>query len=84
MLDARANPRVWLRLSRRVRAGTMGELDDPAEIAAAHEAFCQSVFLVDYGEHLIHMRGLPTPTTISRMHGYWFATGIPLAVDLAE
>jgi hypothetical protein len=40
------------------------------------------VHAVDYGECLLHLKGIQTPAKIREMHRYWFETGIPVAVDL--
>jgi len=42
------------------------------------------VHLIDYGECDLHLRGLPSRTKIKELHRYWFDTGIPIAIDLAD
>jgi hypothetical protein len=73
---------VTLRLGRRTFTGVAREIDDPAELKSAREAICETVHVVDYGECLLHLRGLPTRSKIRELHRYWFETGIPIAVDL--
>jgi deazaflavin-dependent oxidoreductase (nitroreductase family) len=80
--NIRSNPNVTLRIRGGTFAGVARELTDPAELAEARAAFCESVHLPDYGECGLHLRGLPTREKIKDLHRYWFDTGIPLAVDL--
>lgn len=82
--NIRADPHVWLRLGRRTFAGVAREITDPAELAEAREAVCETVHLIDYGECDLHLRGLPTRAKIKDLHYYWFDTGIPLVIELAE
>jgi deazaflavin-dependent oxidoreductase (nitroreductase family) len=82
VLNIRSDPRVTLRLGRRTFTGVAREIDDPAELKSAREAICETVHVVDYGECLLHLRGLPTRSKIRELHRYWFETGIPIAVDL--
>lgn len=81
--NMRADPRVRLKLGRRVFSGIARELNDPAELELARRALCDTVHLVDYGECRLHLRGLPTRTKIKALHRYWFDTGIPIAIDLS-
>jgi deazaflavin-dependent oxidoreductase (nitroreductase family) len=82
--NIRSNPNVTLRIRGGTFAGVARELQEPAELADAREAFCEAVNLFDYGECDLHLRGLPTPSKIRELHRYWFDTGIPLAVDLVD
>ena len=72
----------------RIRGGTFAgvarELKEPAELAEAREALCETVNLFDYGECALHLRGLPTRAKIKDLHRLWFNTGIPLVVDLED
>ena len=63
-------------------SGVARELSDPAELAEAREAFCETVHLFDYGECDVHLRGFPTRAKITELHRYWFDTGVPLVVEL--
>jgi deazaflavin-dependent oxidoreductase (nitroreductase family) len=80
--NIRSNPNVTLRIRGGTFAGLARELKEPVELAAAKEAFCETVHLSDYGECALHLRGLPTRAKIEELHHYWFDTGIPLVVDL--
>lgn len=80
--NLRADPRVSLRLGREVVFGRAREITDPAELEQAREVICDRVHLMDYGEAVLHLRGVPTRAKITDMHRYWFDTGIPLVVDL--
>jgi deazaflavin-dependent oxidoreductase (nitroreductase family) len=80
--NIRANPNVSLRIRGGTFAGHARELKEPAELAQAREALCETVHLFDYGECDLHMRGLPTRAKIKELHGYWFDTGTPLVVEL--
>ena len=82
LLNIRANPNVKLRMRGGTFSGVARELSDPAELAEAREAFCETVHLFDYGECDVHLRGLPTRAKIKELHRYWFDTGVPLLVEL--
>lgn len=82
--NIRANPNVRLKLGRRTFAGVAREIADPAELEQARAAICNTVHLVDYFECTLHLRGVPSRAKILELHRYWFETGIPLLVELAE
>ncbi|TMK98568.1 MAG: nitroreductase family deazaflavin-dependent oxidoreductase [Actinobacteria bacterium] len=82
LLNIRANPNVRLRMRGGRFSGVARELSDPAELAEAREAFCETVHLFDYGECDAHLRGLPTRAKVKDLHRYWFDTGVPLVVEL--
>ena len=82
--NIRSNPNVELRIRGGTFAGVARELNEPAELAEAREAFSETVTLFDYGECDLHLRGLPTRAKIKELHHYWFDTGIPLVVDLVD
>ena len=82
--NIRSNPHVTLRIRGGTFAGVARELKEPAELAEAREALCETVNLFDYGECDVHVRGLPTRSKIKELHRYWFDTGIPLVVDLVD
>ena len=64
--------------------GTAREIDDPVELERANEAICETVNASDYGECLLHLRGLPTRAKIKALHRYWFDTGTPIVVELSD
>ena len=80
--NIRANPNVGIHLGLRTYRGTAREIDDPLELERAREAVCETVNVSDYGECLLHLRGLPTRAKIEALHRYWFDTGIPLVIEL--
>ena len=82
--NIRSNPNVTLRIRGGTFAGVARELKEPAELAEAREALCETVNLFDYGECALHLRGLPTRSKIIELHRYWFDTGIPIAIDLVD
>ena len=82
--NIRSNPNVTLRIRGGTFAGVARELKDPEELAEARAALCETVHLFDYGECDVHLRGLPTRAKVKELHRYWFDTGIPLVVELAE
>ena len=82
--NIRANPNVKLRIRGGTFAGVARELTDAGELAEAREALCETVSLFDYSACGLHMRGLPTRSKIQALHRYWFDTGIPLVIELAE
>ncbi|WP_020667632.1 nitroreductase/quinone reductase family protein [Amycolatopsis nigrescens] len=81
--NVRADPGVRLRFGRRTFAGRAREISDPAELGQARAAICETVHLMDYGECLLHLRGLPSRKKIEDLHRYWFDTGVPLVIELA-
>lgn len=81
--NIRANPNVRLRIRGGRYQGVARELEEPADLQRAREAFCETVNASDYGECALHLRGLPTRSKIKELHRYWFDTGMPLVVDLA-
>jgi deazaflavin-dependent oxidoreductase (nitroreductase family) len=82
--NIRSNPNVTVRIRGGTFAGVARELKEPAELAEARAAFCEKVNLFDYGECALHLRGLPTRAKIEELHRYFFDTGIPLVIDLAD
>ncbi len=80
--NIRADPAVTVQLRRHTYAGLVREIDDPAELQRARAAICDTVHLGDYGECLLHLKGLPTRAKIEDLHRYWFDTGIPLLVEI--
>jgi deazaflavin-dependent oxidoreductase (nitroreductase family) len=82
--NIRSNPNVELRIRGRTFAGVARELTEPAELADAREALCETVNWFDYGECNVHLRGLPTRSKIKELHSYWFDTGIPLVIDIVD
>ena len=79
--NIRSNPNVALRIRGGTFAGVARELSDPEELAQARQALSETVYLFDYTECLLHLRGLPTRSKVKELHRYWFDTGIPLVVD---
>jgi deazaflavin-dependent oxidoreductase (nitroreductase family) len=82
--NIRANPNVRVHLGLRTYPGIAGEIDDPLELDHARRAICETVNASDYGECLLHLRGLPTRAKIEALHRYWFDTGIPIVVELRQ
>lgn len=82
--NIRSNPNVYVRLRRHTFAGVAREISDPIELQQAREAICETVHLIDYGECRLHLRGRPSRSKIKDLHRYWFDTGIPLVIELAE
>jgi deazaflavin-dependent oxidoreductase (nitroreductase family) len=82
--NIRSNPNVTLRIRGGTFAGVARELNDPAELATAREALCETVNPMDYGECALHLRGMPTRAKIKDLHRYFFDTGIPLVIDLRD
>jgi deazaflavin-dependent oxidoreductase (nitroreductase family) len=80
--NIRANPHVQLRIPDGRFTGTAREISNPEELQTARAILCDSVYLTDYGEASLHLRGLPTKAKIKDMHQYWFDTGHPLVIDL--
>ena len=84
LLNIRADPRVLLRIQGGSFHGIAREITDPAEREVARSVMCDSVYLADYGEAGLHLRGLPTRAKIKELHRYWFDTGHPLVIELGS
>jgi len=82
--NIRANPDVRLRIRGGTFDGIAREIVDDDEHDLARSALCETVYLGDYGECALHLRGLPSRTKVQELHQYWFATGIPIVIDLKE
>jgi deazaflavin-dependent oxidoreductase (nitroreductase family) len=82
--NIRANPNVRLRIRGGTFDGIAHEIVDTDERERARATLCEPVYLGDYGECALHLRGLPSRTKVRELHQYWFATGIPIAIDLKE
>ena len=80
------NIRADLRVRLRIKGGSYDEIarkiTEPAELQQARSALCENVYLTDYAEANMHLRGLPTRANIKDLHRYWFDTGHPLVVEL--
>lgn len=81
--NIRADPRVQLRIKGGSFHGLAREISDPSEIELARSVICESIYLSDYGEAGLHLRGLPTRAKIKELHRYWFDTGHPLVIELS-
>jgi deazaflavin-dependent oxidoreductase (nitroreductase family) len=84
LLNIRADPGVRLRMHDGNFAGRARELHDPAEIERATALYCGTVNPFDYMECAFHRSGVPTRAKIEELHRIWFATGVPLVVELQE
>ncbi|HEX4463573.1 MAG TPA: nitroreductase/quinone reductase family protein [Solirubrobacterales bacterium] len=82
--NIRSEPSVRLRIRGGTFAGVARELSEPAELEQARRALYETVNLFDYGECSLHLRGLPAREKIRELHGYWFDTGVPLAIELRD
>jgi deazaflavin-dependent oxidoreductase (nitroreductase family) len=82
--NIRANPSVRLHIGLRTYPATAREIDDANELERAREAICETVNAGDFGECLLHLRGLPTRKKIKELHRYWFDTGLPIVVELSD
>jgi deazaflavin-dependent oxidoreductase (nitroreductase family) len=80
LLNIRANPHVLLRIKGGSFHGIASEITDPAEREVARSVLCDNVFVTDYAEAGLHLRGLPTRAKIVDLHRYWFDTGHPLVI----
>ena len=59
MHNIRANPNVRLRIRSGTFDGIAREIIDADEHELARAALCETVYLGDYGECALHLRGLP-------------------------
>jgi deazaflavin-dependent oxidoreductase (nitroreductase family) len=79
--NIRANPEVTLRFRRDTVTGIARDPHNDAERQAIHDAFCGSAHPFDYGENLLHRKGLPTRTKIIELHTAWLEGGTRIIVD---
>jgi deazaflavin-dependent oxidoreductase (nitroreductase family) len=80
--NIRADPNVTVRLRRHTYDGVVREIVDPVELRCARQAICDAVHPADYGECLLHLKGMPTRRKIEDLHRYWVDTGIPLVIEI--
>lgn len=76
-----ANPHVTLRFRRDTLTGIARDPHDDAERQAVYDAFCGSPQPFDYGENLLHRKGLPTSVKITELHAAWLEGGTAVIVD---
>jgi deazaflavin-dependent oxidoreductase (nitroreductase family) len=79
--NIRANPEVTLCFRRDTLTGIARDPHNDAERQAVHDAFCGSTHPFDYGENMLHRKGLPTRTKIIELHTAWLEGGTPVIVD---
>ena len=79
--NIRANPEVTLRFRRGTLTGIARDPHNDAERQAVHDAFCGSAHPFDYGENMVHRKGLPTRAKITELHTAWLEGGTPVIVD---
>lgn len=80
--NIRANPHVRLQIPGGSYDGLAREITDPDELSQARSVLCDTVATMDFCECALHLRGIPSRTKIQELHHYWFATGIPVVIDL--
>lgn len=81
--NIRANPEVTLRFRRDTLTGIARDPHNDVERQAVHDALCGSTHPFDYGENLLHRKGLPTRVKITELHTAWLEGGTPILVDAA-
>jgi deazaflavin-dependent oxidoreductase (nitroreductase family) len=79
--NIRANAEVTLRFRRDTLIGIARDPHNDAERQAVHNAFCGGTHPFDYGENVLHRKGLPTRTKIIELHTAWLEGGTPLVVN---
>jgi deazaflavin-dependent oxidoreductase (nitroreductase family) len=82
--NIRAHPRVTLRMRGGTFTGIAREVVGAAELAQAREALCETIYPLDYGECVLHLKGRPSRIKIRELHRYWLDTGIPFVVEPQE
>jgi deazaflavin-dependent oxidoreductase (nitroreductase family) len=80
--NALANREVRLRIRGGRFTGVVREPQDEAERTAAEETYCEAVNPFDYGECLMHRRGIPTRRKIIELHREWVDGGSSLVLEL--
>lgn len=78
------DPQVTLRFRRDTLTGIARDPQNNAERQAAHDAFCAGTHLFDYGENLLHRKGLPTRAKIIELHTAWLEGGTTVIVDASS
>ncbi|MCA2277155.1 hypothetical protein JF780_27870 [Mycobacterium intracellulare] len=74
---------MTLRFRRDTLTGIARDAHNDVEREAVHDAFCGSTHPFDYGENLLHRKGLPTRVKITELHTAWLEGGTPIIVDAA-
>lgn len=82
--NIRADPAVSIRLRGGTYRGQAIEITDPDEYGTARSLLTERVYAVDFAECALHLRGLPSVTKIRELHCYWFDTGNPVRIALAN
>ena len=82
MKNARADPRVLLRIRGGSFKGLVREPDGPDELREAMDAYCGTVNPFDYAECAMHVGGRPSREKIQALHRRWFKRGTALVVEL--
>ena len=80
--NALANAEVRLRIRSGAFSGAIRAPRDEAETAEAERTYCAKINPFDYGECLMHRRGLPSRGKIVGLHHEWFQGGTPLVCEL--
>jgi deazaflavin-dependent oxidoreductase (nitroreductase family) len=79
--NIRANPKVTLRFRRETLRGIARDPRNDTERQAVSDAFCGSPHPFDYGENMLHRKGLPTRTKVIELHAAWLEGGTLVIVD---
>lgn len=80
--NARANPRVRVRLGLRTRDAVLREITDSGEREKATELYESIVVPYDYFDVPVVEWTVPTPSRIRRSHRNWLQHGTLVAIDL--
>ncbi|GAA4489297.1 hypothetical protein GCM10023191_019860 [Actinoallomurus oryzae] len=82
-LNAKANPRVRLRIRGGSLDGLAQEITDPAAIEEGRRIYSGTVNPFDRLEYRMHRSGAPADEKIRAMHEKWYADGTPVVIELS-
>jgi deazaflavin-dependent oxidoreductase (nitroreductase family) len=80
--NAKANPRVRLRIKGGTYDGLAREITEPAELEEGKAHYSRTVNPFDRLAYRMHRTGAPTDEKIGAMHAKWYTDGTPVIIEL--
>jgi deazaflavin-dependent oxidoreductase (nitroreductase family) len=81
--NIRANPDVTLRLHDGTVHGVTHQAAVGAETEWASDAYISTIVPNDYLDYAVYCWGVPTRRKIKAAHEKWFASGVPVIIDVS-
>ena len=81
--NVRANPNVTLRLHAGTFKGVAHQATVGAETEWASETYVGTIVPNDYLDYAAYFWGVPTRRKIKAAHEKWFASGLPVIIDVS-